>query len=78
MDPSQPNGVTASETTALVENSARSAYIDGISGDREVPANQHDPVQSPNGKNSQPTVASENNEANKNCKPSQGWFKVKK
>ncbi|KNZ47074.1 uncharacterized protein VP01_66g6 [Puccinia sorghi] len=78
MDPSQPNGVTASETTALVENSARSAYIDGISGDREVPANQHDPVQSPNEKNSQPAVASENNEANKNCKPSQGWFKVKK
>jgi len=78
MDPSLPNGVTASETTALVENSARPAYIDGISGDREAPANQDNPVQSSNGKNSQPAVASENNEANKNCKPSSGWFKFKK
>jgi hypothetical protein len=78
MDASQPNAVTPSETAALVENSTRTAYIDGISGDREAPANLQNPIQSTSAGPSQPTSVPENTGAKKIRKPSQGWFKLKK
>ncbi|KAA1113663.1 hypothetical protein PGTUg99_017775 [Puccinia graminis f. sp. tritici] len=78
VDASQPNGVTPSETAALAENSTRTAYIDGITGDREPLASGLNPGQSPSAGPSQAANNSENTDANKIRKPSQGWFKLKK
>ncbi|KAI7946823.1 hypothetical protein MJO29_011350, partial [Puccinia striiformis f. sp. tritici] len=84
LDLSKPDGVTATETAALVENSTRPAYIDGQTGDREPLPNKLKPVQSTSAATAtssshQTPINSDNGEAtNKTRKSSSGWFKLKK
>lgn len=78
LDDSQLNQVSPSETAALVENSKKTSYIDGMTGDREPTQVQANPVPSSSQTPMPPGgLTSDNNESNKIRKQTKGWFKMK-